>query len=71
MKIEFSKDADTIYIGFHEEPVDRSHEIEDGVVADFNADGRFIGIEVLDVSQRYPACDFSSIQIENIMREAV
>ena len=71
MKIEFSKEADAIYISFHEEPVERSKEIEDGVVADFNADRRLIGIEVLDVSQRYETSDISSIQIENILREAV
>jgi uncharacterized protein YuzE len=71
VKIEFSKDADAIYISLHEEDVARSREIEDGVVADFNADGRLIGIEVLDVSKRYETSDISSIQIENILREAV
>ena len=71
MKIEFSKDADAIYISFHEEEVDRSEEIQDGVVVDFNAQGRLIGIEVLDVSKRFETSDISSIHIENILREAV
>lgn len=71
MKIEFSKEADAIYISLHEEDVDRSVEIEDGVVADFNPQGRLIGLEILDVSKRYDTPDITSIRIENFLREAV
>lgn len=71
MKIEFSREADAIYISLHEEDVARSVEIEDGVVADFNADGRLIGLEVLDVSRRYDTPDIASIRIENFLGAAV
>ena len=71
MKIEYSKDADAIYVYFKEEFVARSTEIEDGVVIDFDEKGQFIGIEVLDVSQRFSLSDIVNVNIENLPFEAV
>jgi uncharacterized protein YuzE len=66
MKIEYSKDADAIYVYFKEDMVATSKEIEDGVVVDFDAKGQLIGIEVLDVSQRYSLSDIANVNIENL-----
>jgi uncharacterized protein YuzE len=71
MKIEYSKEADAIYVYFKEEYVAKSKEIEDGVVIDFDKDGQIIGIEVLDVSQRFSLSDIVNVSIENIPLEAV
>lgn len=71
MKIEYSKEADAIYVYFKEEFVAKSMEIEDGVVIDFDEKGHLIGIEVLDVSQRYSLSDIVNVNIENLPVEAV
>jgi uncharacterized protein YuzE len=71
MKIEYSKEADAIYVYFKEEFVAKSKEIEDGVVIDFDEKGQLIGIEVLDVSQRFSLSDIVNINIENLPLEAV
>jgi len=71
MKIEYSKEEDAIYVSFKEEYVAKSKEIEDGVVVDFDKDGQIIGIEVLDVSQRFSLSDIVNVSIENIPIEAV
>ncbi len=71
MKIEYSKKADAIYVYFKEEFVAKSKEIEDGVVVDFDEKGQLIGIEVLDVSQRYSLADIVNINIENLPIEAI
>jgi len=71
MKIEYSKEADAIYVYFKEEYVSKSKEIEDGVVVDFDANGQLIGIEVLDVSQRFSLSDIVNINIENLPLERV
>jgi len=71
MKIEYSKEADAIYVYFKEEFVAKSREIEDGVVVDFDEKGHLIGIEVLDVSQRYSLSDIVNVNIENLPVEAV
>jgi uncharacterized protein YuzE len=71
MKIEYSKEADAIYVYFKEDFVASSKEIEDGVVIDFDEKGQLIGIEVLDVSQRFSLSDIVNVNIENLPLEAV
>jgi uncharacterized protein YuzE len=71
MKIEYSKEADAIYVYFKQEFVASSKEIEDGVVIDFDKEGHLIGIEVLDVSQRFSLADIVNVNIENLPLEAV
>ena len=71
MKIEYSKEADAIYVYFKEEYVSKSKEIEDGVVVDFDANGQLIGIEVLAVSQRFSLSDIVNVNIENLPLEKV
>ncbi len=71
MKIEYSKEADALYVYFKEEFVAKSKEIEDGVVIDFDEKGQLIGIEVLDVSQRFSLSDIVNVNIENLPVEAI
>jgi uncharacterized protein YuzE len=71
MKIEYSKEADAIYVYFKEDFVAKSKEIEDGVVIDFDEKGQLIGIEVLDVTQRFSLSDIVNVNIENLPLEAV
>ena len=71
MKIEYSKEADAIYVYFKEEFVAKSKEIEDGVVIDFDEKGQLIGIEVLDVSRRFSLSDIVNVNIENLPVEAI
>jgi len=71
MKIEYSKEADALYVYFKEEYVAKSKEVEDGVVIDFDEKGQLIGIEVLDVTQRFTLADIVNVNIENLPVETV
>jgi uncharacterized protein YuzE len=70
MKIEYSREADALYVYFKEEYVAESREIEDGVVIDFNKEGQIIGIEILDATQRFSLSDIVNVSIENLPVEA-
>ena len=52
MKIEYDRRADAMYIRLHAGTVVESDEVRPGVVFDFDADGKVLGIEMLDVSER-------------------
>jgi uncharacterized protein YuzE len=71
MKIEYSKEADAIYVYFKEDFVEKSKEIEDGIVIDFDKNGQLIGIEVLDASKRFSLADIVNVNIENLPIEAI
>ena len=51
MKIEYDPKADAMYIRLIVGTVVESDELRPGVVFDFDAAGRVLGIEMLDVSQ--------------------
>ena len=44
----YDPEADAAYIRFSPEPVQESEEVSDGIVLDYDADGRIVGMEVLD-----------------------
>lgn len=52
MKLEFDPDADAAYFEITGVEVERTEEIEPGILADYDADGHLVGIEVLSVSKR-------------------
>ncbi|TSE25104.1 hypothetical protein Tsedi_01674 [Tepidimonas sediminis] len=52
MKVEFDPQADALYIRLREGEVADSDEVRPGVIFDLDAEGRVLGIEMLDVSTR-------------------
>lgn len=52
MKLEFDPIADAAYLEIQAGEVADSREIEAGIVADFDAEGHIVGIEILHVSKR-------------------
>ena len=52
MKIEYDPKADAMYIRLIVGTVAESDEVRPGVVFDFDAAGRVLGIEMLEVSLR-------------------
>jgi len=46
MKLNYHADTDSLYIEFSERPSVDSREISEGVVVDYDADGRIVGIDI-------------------------
>ena len=55
MRTIYDSDADALYVRFADAPVVESEEVTDGVVLDFDAEGRIVAIEVLDASKHLAA----------------
>jgi uncharacterized protein YuzE len=69
MKIEYDNQVDAIYIRLQEKYVARTVEIEDGLNIDLDEDGKLIGLEVLDATDRYAVTDLFNISTENLNLE--
>lgn len=52
MKLEFDAQADAVYLELIDVEVEESAEIQPGIIIDYDAEGRIVGIEVLYVSKR-------------------
>lgn len=69
MKIEYDNQVDAIYIRLQEKYVTRTVEIEDGLNIDLDENGKLIGLEVLDATERYALTDLFNISTENLNLE--
>jgi uncharacterized protein YuzE len=51
MKISYDREVDALYIQFIDTAVTTKH-LAEGIAADYDADGRLAGIEILDALER-------------------
>lgn len=71
MKIEYDNEIDALYIRLQEKQVDRTVEIGEGLNIDLDESGKVLGIEVLDVTDKYSLADIFNISTENLILEKV
>jgi uncharacterized protein YuzE len=55
MKTVYDPEADALYVRFSDKAVTESEEVADGVVLDFDAEGRIVAFEVLEASKHIAA----------------
>ena len=52
MKLDYFADTDSLYIDLADRPSVDSREISDGVVLDYDIDGKLVGIDIENASER-------------------
>jgi uncharacterized protein YuzE len=71
MKIEYDPEVDALYVRLQEKFVAKTVEVEEGVNIDFDDQGKLIGLEILDATERYTLSDIFNISTENLFQENV
>jgi len=65
MKISYDKEADAIYFTISETTaVSDSEEVRPGIVLDYDANNRVIGVEILGASQRMSSDEIKKVLID-------
>ena len=52
MKLDYHPDTDSLYFDLSERPSVESREISEGVVLDYDSDGRLVGIDIDNADQK-------------------
>jgi len=52
MRMRVDHGADAVYLNLTDRPIKDSEEVADGIVVDYDAKGRIVGVEILDASKR-------------------
>ena len=52
MKLNYHRETDSLYIDLVDRPSVESREVAEGIVLDFDADGRLVGIDIDHASQK-------------------
>lgn len=60
MKIEYDPEVDALYVRLATEKIIESEAVHPGIILDFDATGKVVGIEVLDASK----CGSSTEQLK-------
>ena len=64
MRIRVDRDSDALFFRLSEREIEESEEVSPGVVLDYDAEGRLVGLEVLGVRERFSAADLSQVQVD-------
>jgi len=70
MKVKYDREVDVIYVTLSDEAVFESDEEKKGIILDYAADGRIVGIEILYASEQVgnPAKVEYEFQTSNTVR---
>jgi len=52
MRIIFDPETDTLSLIFREDKIIESDEIREGIIVDYNKDGKIVSMEILDASEQ-------------------
>ena len=66
MKLTVDREADALYLDLDESPAAESKEVSPGVLLDYNAEGKVVGIEMLYLSKRVSAEKIGRMQMETV-----
>jgi uncharacterized protein YuzE len=66
MKLTIDREADALYLDLDEAPAAESEEISPGIILDYNADGKVVGIEMLYLSKRVSSEKLGRMQMETV-----
>jgi len=64
MRLKVDKESDALYLRLDESTIVESEEVQPGVILDFNAAGKVVGVEIMDPSSRVDPARLRVIQIE-------
>ena len=64
MKLTVDREADALYLNLDEAPAVESEEVSPGVILDYNAAGKVVGVEMLYLSKRVAAEKLGRMQME-------
>jgi uncharacterized protein YuzE len=64
VRIKVDKDSDALYFRLDEKRIVESEEVRPGVILDYDAEDRVVGVEFLGISHRASKEELSSIQFQ-------
>lgn len=64
MKLKVDRESDALYLRLDDSEIVESEEVQPGVILDFDAHGRMVGIEILRISMRIAPDGLNTFQFE-------
>lgn len=66
MKLTIDREADALYLNLDDSPAAETEEISPGVILDYSAEGKVVGIEMLYLSKRVAQEKLNRMELETV-----
>ena len=66
MRLKIDEEADALYLTLSDAQAAETEEVSPGVILDYGADGRVVGIEMLHLSKRAAVLDARKLLFETV-----
>lgn len=67
MKYDYDPETDSLYIKVSPQVSTDSEEVFDGIVFDYNADGKVVGIDIEDASKRFEIHELTGRKVSAVI----
>ncbi len=64
MGVKIDLESDALYFRISEEPIEESEEISKGIIVDYGANENVVGIEILNVKEKFKMEDLVGLKLE-------
>ncbi len=64
MRIKIDLESDALYFRISEDPIEESEEINKGIIVDYDNSGRVVGIEILNVKEKFKLEELMGLKLE-------
>ena len=64
MRIKVDLESDALYFRISEDAIEESEEINDGLIVDYDVNGKVVGIEILNVKNKFKLEDLTGLKLE-------
>jgi len=64
MRIKLDLESDVLYFRISEDPIEESEEVSKGLIVDYDAGGKVVGLEILNVKDKFKMEDLTALKLE-------
>lgn len=64
MRIKVDLESDALYFRLSEDKIEESEEVAKGVVIDYSETGKVVGVEILNVKEKFTLEELSKLNVE-------
>lgn len=64
MRIKVDIESDALYFRLSEDRIEESEEIVKGIIVDYSNTGKVVGVEILNLKDKFSMDELSKLQVE-------
>lgn len=64
MRIKVDLESDALYFRLSEDEIEESEEVSKGIIIDYSRAGKVIGVEILNVKEKFTLDELSKLNVE-------